>query len=488
MQTGRLNHHLAILARPYTIHQLSQYARALTSIIPFESARTSIMTLFTPILEGKETQWLRPTSVEIMFIKAHGLLFTGKSPAAYRACVDQLVLQGQFESFIKEQGTKFREGIAAYAAFSCVASLFQFGELSPKIGSKSALRRAYDADLKRRRASAAAASTGAAEGPTSPVLDTLGEEDAQSSKNSVELAAPLAMGTLRVGLQQRNDPNVGPMLHVYLVFIWSLCTTPGAMDAMEGLIPWLEIIEYQNSLTSAKAVNLDVRSAEFPVAKDQPNRPLWEDFVLDGQIFAKFYYPKGFISNAAVDDEEKDRELPSMAETRSLRNRWLGYRLAADGRYMTYDEDAGQFLATQLAKDLHNENPFPVLEPMAATKAADVATSLDWPKPPLAKAMEYRPREQYHKPATPSSIPSKGPQILKRQSKADVEKMDTDRAKSENVAKVSSADKYKPAYARGKTRGTMDAAAAEPTGPRPDDAVVIIDPEQPPGEYTHDDA
>ena len=47
---GRLYHHLAILARPYTIEQLSLYMRSLTCVTPFESARGSILTLFNPIV------------------------------------------------------------------------------------------------------------------------------------------------------------------------------------------------------------------------------------------------------------------------------------------------------------------------------------------------------------------------------------------------------------------------------------------------------
>ena len=52
-KTGRLAHHLAILSKPFTIEQLSLYLRALTSITPFDSAKTSVLTLFNPVLEGK---------------------------------------------------------------------------------------------------------------------------------------------------------------------------------------------------------------------------------------------------------------------------------------------------------------------------------------------------------------------------------------------------------------------------------------------------
>ena len=45
---GRLYHHLAILARPYPLEQLSIYSSSLTFVSPFVSARGSIQTLFNP--------------------------------------------------------------------------------------------------------------------------------------------------------------------------------------------------------------------------------------------------------------------------------------------------------------------------------------------------------------------------------------------------------------------------------------------------------
>ncbi len=75
---GRLYHHLAILARPYTWEQLSLYARSLTCVTPFESARGSIVTLFNPILQGRDTIHRRQPSLETMFIRAHAILFTNQ--------------------------------------------------------------------------------------------------------------------------------------------------------------------------------------------------------------------------------------------------------------------------------------------------------------------------------------------------------------------------------------------------------------------------
>ncbi len=48
--TGRLYHHLAILARPNALLQLYYYTKSLCVAIPFLSARDSVMTLFDPIM------------------------------------------------------------------------------------------------------------------------------------------------------------------------------------------------------------------------------------------------------------------------------------------------------------------------------------------------------------------------------------------------------------------------------------------------------
>ena len=76
---GRLYHHLAILARPYSLEQLSLYTRSLTCVTPFESARGSIMTLFSPMLSRSYTTGPGSSSLERVFVKAHGILFDGES-------------------------------------------------------------------------------------------------------------------------------------------------------------------------------------------------------------------------------------------------------------------------------------------------------------------------------------------------------------------------------------------------------------------------
>lgn len=64
---GRSYHHLAILARPYTLEQLSLYTRSLTCVTPLASAKGSIMTLFNPILQGSYNLHHRSSSLGTAF-------------------------------------------------------------------------------------------------------------------------------------------------------------------------------------------------------------------------------------------------------------------------------------------------------------------------------------------------------------------------------------------------------------------------------------
>ena len=143
---GRLYHHLAILARPYTIEQLSLYLRSLTCVTPFESAKGSIMTLFNPILNGKESATRRSSSFETVFIKAHGILFT-KSPTGSADQFDEAMkqLEGDefFDNYIDKTATRFKE-IGVFAAVANIAAMFEYG--IPKQGvPKPILRLAFDA-------------------------------------------------------------------------------------------------------------------------------------------------------------------------------------------------------------------------------------------------------------------------------------------------------------------------------------------------------
>ncbi len=77
--TGRLYHHLAILARSNPLQQLQYYSKSLCVENPFHSARESIMTLFDPIMSPTFVpQLAKLSSTELDYIKTQGILFSGK--------------------------------------------------------------------------------------------------------------------------------------------------------------------------------------------------------------------------------------------------------------------------------------------------------------------------------------------------------------------------------------------------------------------------
>ena len=77
-QTGRLYHHLAILARPPILQQLLLYTRSLTCVTPFENDCDSVTTLFNPIKLTPSSRLLS-WSTHFFTIKGHGALFSEDS-------------------------------------------------------------------------------------------------------------------------------------------------------------------------------------------------------------------------------------------------------------------------------------------------------------------------------------------------------------------------------------------------------------------------
>lgn len=342
---GRLYHHLAILARPYTLQQLSFYTRSLTCITPFESARGSIMTLFVPILEGKESAYHRSSSLETIVIKAHGTLFAGRPFEDFNAIVRQ-IKNGLLDSYIGRVTAKFLEQ-GVFVAVASIAALFEYGSLRESGSPKSVFRLAFDevrmARLQTSKIIAQRSHDGSSDTNSDvPVsFASLGESlknltslELQSSLTLVTHASDLAFGILLIALRRRGDRNVFPLVHVFFVFLWSLTAVEKAMTYVEKDIPWSEICSFLNVLTRSDPLTRTVRGESFPKPDDDVGRPLPEDFVMRGQIYSQWYFPNRWFEDAQVDDEERFLEKSSMAATRVERILWLGLRMASVRHYL----------------------------------------------------------------------------------------------------------------------------------------------------------
>ena len=335
---GRLYHHLAILARPYTLEQLSLYTRSLTCAIPFESAKGSIMTLFNPILQNKDTIQRRPFSLETLFIRAHALLFTSKpydSPEQFNATVDELEKEGLFERYIIKTAARFKE-TGVFAAASNIAAYFDYG-FSRNGRSKSRLRIFYEyAQIinEETKKSELAKSNDPASLPPAA-----GPPESDESTFLIAQPSRLASISLAVCLNRPSDSNVYPLVHLYLGFIWSLVIVQQAcryfeqdfiLKTIEKDIPWFALCLFLNTLAGdSQAMTSKVQSEDFPRPLKETGRPLPEDYVMRGQLYTQWYFPGNWFTAAIIDDDERSHDLPSMAQPRKERMLWLGYRIAS---------------------------------------------------------------------------------------------------------------------------------------------------------------
>ncbi|KAJ5709082.1 DNA/RNA-binding domain E.t1.c1-type [Penicillium malachiteum] len=97
-EQGRIQHHLAVLARPDGLRQLFHYTKALVSVISFENAQESIALLFKPTNnKGKEGMQRTQNPMIATFIAAHGILFAGGSKERFP------ILAKRFLSFLRKE-------------------------------------------------------------------------------------------------------------------------------------------------------------------------------------------------------------------------------------------------------------------------------------------------------------------------------------------------------------------------------------------------
>jgi Est1 DNA/RNA binding domain len=365
---GRLYHHLAILARPNALQQLYYYARSLSYVQLFLSARESILTLFDLILCGTEPAYHRSLPVDTAFIKAHGILFTGASLDCFGDVVDQFLNLldnniGQVTSKWKEQGVYI--AVANFAVLFGYASkdnllrhvytmeqsnirevppdaVSQYDvkanptELGPgdrthsdPVGNENVLLPAPVESNSESSGSQTLSKTFG--GQSLRASGEVGAEDSHETSKDVTAFANakfLTFATLDLALQRIGDPNVLPHVHISLVFMNHIMRSEPDMKLVEKEFPWEFLASILNTLVTSYDNFRRVENHRFPEPENEVGRPLPEDFNIRGLEWAASYYPEGWLENVLVDDEERTLELASMAADRKERILWLAYQLA----------------------------------------------------------------------------------------------------------------------------------------------------------------
>ncbi|KAK5991255.1 EST/SMG-like 1-like protein [Cladobotryum mycophilum] len=317
--TGRLYHHLAILARPNALQQVYYYTKSLCVPTPFLSARESVMTLFDPVLSSSSPR-LEP--IDAAFVRIHAIFFSGKSKDQLDSSLSQFytLLDGQIA-----RTTKGWLESGYFIGISIACSLLGYGDefnvLKCAISSK-------------RDESEAAPPGGIVSGAT--------------PNETFEQTLVFAIRTYEIITRRWGDMNILSYLHTTLVFLHHMTKFPTAMSHIETKFPWKLTALMLNYLKQSCKVEVRMESEKFPGAlKNELPRPLPEDYALRGLVYTGEYFPADWFSNDKVDDDEKYFELASMIHERKERILWLGRRIASMDKWLKWDEQVCEFSAAE---------------------------------------------------------------------------------------------------------------------------------------------
>jgi hypothetical protein len=324
---GRLYHHLAILARPNALQQLYYYARSLTCVKPFPSARESILTLLDPILGRSNASYSHALSIDTSFIQAHGILFGKISAERFEDA--RLAFQSQLDNHIGRVTAKWKEQ-GVHIAVTNIAGLFDYGH------KDSILRQILILHDKQKNCPVSISSQSDEESRSpSPV-----EDPSQTSMTEVEVPAKLdilaadftfsrayllTMTTLSLVLRRIGDKNVLPHVHVILSFLSSLASNKYVAHLIDHA-PWAEIVLFLNTLLKSERPEQFLPGAMFPTDQAD-NLPLPEDYLIRGQIWSQHYFPENWFAREH-DEEDRYLELASTIKARTERVLQLGHHLS----------------------------------------------------------------------------------------------------------------------------------------------------------------
>ncbi|KAK3335454.1 hypothetical protein B0T19DRAFT_9206 [Cercophora scortea] len=318
--TGRLYHHLAILARPTALQQLFYYTKSLCVAVPFESARESIMTLFEPIMGPNSNQQSRLAPTELAFVRTHGIMFSKKSTEKLESSMDEFL--GSLDNHIGRSTRRWLEPGYYIGISNCCAIVGYGNERNPVF---NAIRQI------------------GVDEPQDQLM--AGSEMDESTPKDLSSALKLANRTHNVVLRRFGDPNILPYLHVTLAFIYHLSSSPEAMAYLAPDFPWKLTAVMLNTFLGSCDSHSRFESQRFPQSENaELQRPLPEDYAMRGLLWVDKYFPSDWFSNDKIDDDEKYFEVASMSEERKERVLYLGCRIAArDGTWLRYDSDSHQF-------------------------------------------------------------------------------------------------------------------------------------------------
>ncbi|EKG09971.1 hypothetical protein MPH_12933 [Macrophomina phaseolina MS6] len=323
---GRIYHHLATLARRNALQQLYLYCRSLICVQPFMSTRESISSLFDPILGPSNNSHSHYPPIETSFVRAHALLFEIDRGSQHTFEQNLIRFIGKLDSNIGSLSAKWKQK-GVHIAISNIAGLFYYGN------KDNFLRLAFETQL-HHSVRARVATKDNLDRLNPPLVlppALLTPDDTRlilRTGTTYTLACRLAFDTLHVVLQRLGDKNVLPHLHILLAFLSQVATLPYDTSHIFSHVQWEKVALFLNTLAKLETITSSTESPEFPHGGDEDFRPLPEDYIIRGQLWAYSYYPVSWFS-LVVDEEERILELVSTVRLRTKRILWLGVRLGS---------------------------------------------------------------------------------------------------------------------------------------------------------------
>ena len=406
-----------MLARPNIVQQLFYYSKALVAVVPFTNARESIMLLFTPFLDRPKDTYHRYAVVESSLVTAWGIIFRRGSIAEFQRYTTEFA--SALDEHISRTTVRWKTQ-GPEVESSLIAGMLDYGEEAHLwIMIREHMDRIKKAqEVKQEPNDQLSMTSKAATTTDDPqIRERMRREHWMSIKHwtSIDLEGteyrrlagtpaiiegskflssddcanhvfPVWSRSVSIVASKVGDRNTIPYLHVTLAFLWSLSFVPGALLYLESYVPWAKLVTFLNTLGRSGVDDAQVESAEFPQSHGV-GRQLPEDFPIRGLIWSYFYYPQDFFTGQVVDEDERALEMPSHALMRAERCLWLGVRLASVsktrppsaspsmkstntdlsklGRYLTYNAETKQFVATELALLLANLTAEDTFDPTA---------------------------------------------------------------------------------------------------------------------------
>ena len=337
-ESGRICHHLALVAPRHSLEQLFLYLRSLTCVAPYERMRKDIKTIFNP--KKRSPLW------EKTFIYTHTLLSIGKVEdfdRKFNALVDVLAVKSMLDNYIVAATGKL-SNVGALVAISNIAALFEYGAPNARLSfayrnaqmAKNAASRSESRNPEKNDSLANEEATGSDSNWMIPL-------DHEDSSFIILRSSSLTSTVLKVWLNRETDRDTHCLIHTYLVFIWSLVTAQEAWKPfeketvwrnIEKSLPWFLICQFLNTVALSTNWPPKIFSESFPESSEKHSDmgmsfPLPEDFLLQGQIYSQWYFPSTWFTETTVGDGEDHLELRSTTQTRLERILWLGHRIAS---------------------------------------------------------------------------------------------------------------------------------------------------------------